>query len=576
LPTFRDRTAIDMSDAVAGTVEPADSWRSSKPTGPSRDCGDRDGAGEGGTMKMHFPWAALCAALWTTGFAWTGTASAQAASTAAPPTSAPKYNVLFLISDDLRAELGSYGGLAKTPNLDALAAKGVRFERAYCQYPLCNPSRASMLTGTYPITNGVIGNRDDWKTGHPDWLSLPGLFKANGIPSLRTGKIFHGIASLDDPNGWTEGGANQGGGVEPEGADPQRLRTGATQDAPLPPQARPLAKVTPPADGSVDHNAREYLLAGSGRNPGQSDQQARSDQWRATDDGPDGGTAGSTRQAVDYLRRYKDKQFFLAVGYSKPHSPLVTSLRFFQEYDWNQIPLPIDYQPKVTLPAGFPEGSIRRNNTDLFIGRDSTPESARDMIRAYLACVSSVDFNVGQVLGELDRQGLADKTIVVFWGDHGFQLGEKGKWSKAGSLWEQGARVPTFIYVPGLPGMGKSRIVESVDLYRTLADLTGLKVQDHVEGRSLVPLLKDPTAPWDHPAYTIWSEDGRTLTGISVRNEKYRYAEFTAGAGGAMLLDQEKDPHELKNVVDDPAYAAARADLSRLVAAYRTRFQAAK
>jgi arylsulfatase A-like enzyme len=488
----------------------------------------------------------------------------------------PKYNVLFLISDDLRAELGSYGGLAKTPNLDALASKGVRFERAYCQYPLCNPSRASMLTGHYPITTGVIGNRDDWKTAHPDWVSLPGLFKKNGIPTLRTGKIFHGIDWLDDPNAWTEGGT-----FKPVTADAQAVAKSRDQrggEGEIDPEAikRTSPATRPASAASADHNSREYLLAGSAPVTGQTAQQARSDHWGAFDDGPNGGIVGSTKQAVDYLNRYKDRQFFLAVGYSKPHSPLDTSLRFFQQYDYNQIPLPVDYQTKPTLPAGFPQGAIRPSNADLFIGkRESTPDTARDMIRAYLACVTSVDFNIGQVLAELDRLQLADKTIIVFWGDHGFQLGEKGKWSKAGSVWEQGARVPTIIYVPGLEGMGKPspRVVESVDFYRTLADLAGLKVDDHVEGRSLVPLLKDPSAAWPHPAYTVWSEDGKTLTAISVRNEKFRYAEFTAGKGGAMLLDEAKDPHETTNVIDDPAYASVRAELEKRVAEYRARFK---
>lgn len=519
---------------------------------------------------------------------------AAAQTTATPPLSPPKYNVLFLISDDMRAEIGSYGGLAKTPNLDALAGRGVLFQRAYCQYPLCNPSRASMLTGRYPTKTGVLGNRTDWRTANPDWVSLPGLFKKNGIPSLRTGKIFHGLDWLDDPNGWTEGGsykpaaapasapavttdraaaraarrnaaaANAGGDGETDPEAPKRT-TPATRPA--------------PTTGPVDRNSREYLLAGSAPVPGQTAQQARSDHWGAFDDGPDGGTAGSTKQAIDYLNRYKDQQFFLAVGYSKPHSPLDTSLRFFQQYDINQIPLPVDYQTKPTTPPGFPQGSVRPSNADLFIGRrESTPETARDMIRAYLACITSVDFNIGKVLAELQRLGLDKNTIIVFWGDHGFQLGEKGKWSKAGSVWEQGARVPTIIYVPGLPGMGtpSPRVVESVDFYRTLADLAGLKVADDVDGRSLVPLLNNPLAEWNHPAYTVWSEDGKTLTAISVRNEKFRYAEFTAGGGGAMLLDEINDPHETKNVVDDPAYAAARAELAKLVADYRARVKPAE
>lgn len=473
----------------------------------------------------------------------------------------PKYNVLFIFADDMRAELGCYGGLAKTPNIDALAHSGVLFERAYCQYPLCNPTRSSLLTGHYPIYTGVLNNTANWRTDHPDWVTLPRLFKEHGYASLRTGKIFHGIASLDDPNAWTEGGAAQGGVVEPDGAMAD-------------PVGGPIYAMTTAAD-APDRNSKEYLLAGSGVNPGQAAQQQHSDHWSATDDGPDGGITGSTRQAISYLNKYKEKPFFLALGYSKPHSPLDTSLRFFQPYDINQIPLPVDYAVRPTLPPGFPQGSIRPRNADLFIGRDSNPDTAKDMIRAYLACMTSVDVNVGIVLAELDRLDLRKNTIIVFWGDHGYQLGEKGKWSKAGSVWEQGARVPTIIYAPGLAGMGKpsSRVVESLDFYRTLSELCDLTPPDHVQGRSLIPLLKDPSATWDHPAYTIWSEDSRNLTAVSVRNEKYRYAEFTAGSGGAMLIDEEKDPHEIKNVVDDPAYAAVKEELHKLVVDYKAKYK---
>lgn len=471
----------------------------------------------------------------------------------------PKYNVLFFLIDDLRTETGSYGGKALTPNIDALAKVGVQFDRAYCNYPICNPSRSSMLSGRYPTTTGVIGNGQNMMTLHPEFVTIPRMFKENGYASLRTGKVFHGVAAMDDPKGWTEGGANQGGEVQPETSAGQPIY--AMQNAAGGAAAAP----------ATDRNSREWLLQNSTPAAPGMTQGQRSDRWAASMGDGEGG--GATR-AIDYLNRYKDKQFFIACGFSKPHSPLEAPVRFFELYDWNKIQLPVDYAAKPTLWPGFPQGSIRPRNADLFIGRDSTEDTAKDMIKAYLACTSATDYNVGRVMAELDKLGLREKTIIVFWGDHGYQLGEKGKWSKAGSVWEQGARIPLIMHVPGMAGNGQKsqRIVESVDIYRTLAELCGLPVQEGVEGRSLVPLLKNPQTEWNHPAYTVWSEDSRTLTAVAIRNEKYRYAEFTAGAGGAMLLDEAKDPHEVKNVVDDPAYAKDREELSKLVKTFKARW----
>jgi arylsulfatase A-like enzyme len=178
------------------------------------------------------------------------------------------------------------------------------------------------------------------------------------------------------------------------------------------------------------------------------------------------------------------------------------------------------------------------------------------MILAYLACVSYVDWNVGRVLAELDRQGLRENTIVIFWSDHGYQLGEKGKWSKAGSLWEQGTRVPFIIHDPRAKGNGTSspRIVELIDIYPTLADLCGLPEQKELDGASLAPLLDNPLKEWNRPAYTVWNEHGKGVTGISVRTERWRYAEFFGVGAGAFLTDPINDPHELKNLVHDPQY----------------------
>jgi len=461
-------------------------------------------------------------------------------------TAAPKYNVLFIIADDLRTELGCYGSpLAKTPNLDALAAAGVRFDRAYCQYPLCNPSRVSMLTGRHPSTTGVIGNRTDFRTNHLDWVTLPQLFKQNGYASIRTGKIFHG--GIDDAESWTEGG------------DPSR-------------GVAPGAMQRPAAD--------ELIFVQNVLSPEDAEERRRyggSDRWIALEgDGESHGDYRTASRAIEYLRRHTNAPFFLACGFVKPHSPPTAPKRFYDLWDVNKIPLPPNFAPRPTVPEGFPRASIRPRNADLFIGRDASETEAREMIRAYLASSAWMDWNVGRVLSELDRLGLRENTIIVFWGDHGYQLGERGKWSKAGSLFDQGTRTPLIVVAPKVKGNGLSspRIVQAVDIYPTLAELCGLKMPKGLEGRSLVPLLKQPDQKWNRPAFTVWSENGSTLHGVTIRNERYRYAEFGLnGANGAMLFDELVDPDELKNLADDPRLAKVKADLSVQLRSYAARYQ---
>jgi len=444
-------------------------------------------------------------------------------------------NVLFLFADDLRPELGSYGhAVVKTPNIDALAASGVRFERAYCQFPLCNPSRTSLLTGRYPIVTGVLGNRQWFGKDHPDFVSLPRLFKDHGYKTLRSGKVFHG--GIDDYEAWTVGG------------DP-KTTPGVDRGGSI-----GVAAPTTPAQNRASDERRDrrsdsiLVIPGDGETVG------------------DGAVAG---RAIELLREHKDGPFFLACGFSKPHSPPEAPQRFFDLYDPAQVVLPADFAPRPTAPPGVPPVSVRAN-TDLFIGRDASPEEARLVTRAYWASVSWMDHNVGRVLAEVDRLGLRENTVIVFWGDHGYHLGEKGRWSKAGSLFEVGARTPLIVAAPGEAGNGRPspRVVEALDLYRTLADLAGLPVADAVQGRSLAPLLADPTAPWDRPAYTVWAEAGK-LNGVSVRDERFRYAEWEGPRGGAFLYDLDADPQELKNLADDPAFADVRARLSALVRRHR-------
>ncbi|RYD32131.1 MAG: DUF4976 domain-containing protein [Verrucomicrobiaceae bacterium] len=450
---------------------------------------------------------------------------------------AEKMNVLLIISDDMRTELGCYAStLAKTPNLDKLAATGVRFDRAYCQFPLCGPSRASMLTGRYPGTIGVIGNRTWFGDKHPDVVSLPKHFKNSGYTSIRVGKIFHG--GIDDTEAWSIDGQ-------------VRTLAGVPKDAP-----KPSAETDPddivqviPAELRDKKSDTRIVLEGKGEKHGDS---------KAAD------------RAIRYLRRYKDQQFFLGCGFVKPHSPPEAPQSFYDLWDPAKIPLPVDFASWPTVPAGFPAGSIRPKNADLFIGRDASEAEAREMIRAYLASASFMDWNVGRVLDELDALGLREKTIVVFWGDHGYQLGEKGKWSKAGSLWEQGARTPFFICDPREKTAGRAspRVVQMIDLYPTLVELCGLEKPSGLDGRSLAPLLKDPAKEWNHAAYTVWSEDGKTYSGVLVRDEKWRFGEFFGRGPGKMLVDLEKDPHELKNLADLPENAATVERFSRMVREY--------
>ncbi|HEY4359013.1 MAG TPA: sulfatase [Acidobacteriaceae bacterium] len=465
---------------------------------------------------------------------------------AAPATHVRKrpLNVLFLMSDDMRAELGCYGSRfhVHSPNIDKLASQGVRFDRNYCQFPLCNPSRSSLFTGRPPLKTRVLGNTDGVMKLHPEWITLPRLFRENGYTTLRAGKLFH--AGLDDHNAWTD-----------FYGDVESLHPTAEEK-----KIDVVRAQIPRPDGVLP------TLAGDNQRA------AHSDQLLVIDgDETKSGDGMVADLAIKFLRENKDKPFFIGCGFSKPHSPPEAPQRFYDFYDPSTITLPPDFADWPVVPKGFPQASIRMRNADLFIGRGASTEEARQVIRAYLASISWADYNLGRVVDELDKLGLRDNTLIVFVVDHGYQLGEKGKWSKAGSLFEPGTRVPLLIHMPGAQGNGRPclRIVQSLNLYRTIAELANLKVPEEVEGHSMVSLLHDPRAAWEHPAFSIWSEDGSTIHGAAVRTERWRYAEYGKDASrGAMLLDPHADPMELTNVADDPQHAQERARLSKLIADY--------
>ena len=453
-------------------------------------------------------------------------------------------NVLLICSDDLRPELGCYGtpGI-KTPHIDALAARSVRFNHAYAQFPLCGPSRASMLTGRYPTTTKVMDNTR-WVGGlFPEWKTLPRTFRDNGYETRTAGKIFHG--GLDDYDAWMEGGTKR----KFEGAVP-----------PPPPPRPPGAPKAPPRDRSKDD--RVIVLEGEG--------EKHNDYLYAS-------------RTIEYLKRAKEsgRPFFIACGFGKPHSPPEAPRKFLDLYDPAQMTLPVDFAPNITQPPGAPIALTM--NGDLFLYRDASAAEAREMKRGYWAAVSFVDEQVGRVMAALEESGLAQNTIVVFWGDHGYHLGEKGKWSKHSSLFEVGTRVPLLISVPASAARGFDqlaaggrlceRIVESIDIYPTLTDLCGLATPEGLEGASLKPLLRDPASAWERPAYSFARDYARAkrpdeVTGCAIRTERWRYAEWYEGRQGAILYDHTNDPEELKNLALDPAYAATIRELKAKLARF--------
>lgn len=426
-------------------------------------------------------------------------------------------NVLFILSDDLRPELSCYGSPVATPNIDRLAARGVRFANAWAQYPLCNPSRTSMLTGRYPTSTGALKNRNYFRDSYPEMVTLPEHFKNSGYETLRIGKVFHD--SADDPQSWTYG-SKRAAGV-PLSGKPYDLN---------------LHRI---------NSDRITVLEGDG--------ETHSD-YKVAD------------TAIAKLREYaaSKKPFFMTCGFSKPHSPLEAPKKWFDSLPIDSISLPIDFKPKADPTPEFPAASLTANG-DLFIGREATEVAAKEMIQAYQASVKWMDWNTGRVLDALKELGLDKNTIVVFWGDHGYHLGEKGKWSKHNSLFNLGLRVPTILAGPGISEGGTSqRVVQSLDLFPTLVDLCNLKAPAGLEGRTMTPLLHTPSADWPHPAYAVTYHGGKLHR--AVRDERFLYAEFDSGRQGAMLIDLKNDPREQVNCIDRAEHAEALVRMKKLLA----------
>jgi uncharacterized sulfatase len=469
-------------------------------------------------------------------------ASALSMSQAAQPPDKP--NVLFIAVDDLNTRVGCYGDrVVKTPNLDRLARMGVRFDRAYCQFPICSPSRVSLLLGRYPTTTQTIDFAYPALLGR-DWITLPQHFRASGYNVQLLGKIFH----YAEPRPWSAGDEV----VRQEQQRHIRMMANLTR-------WEAYRTLSPPPTSFADMLRTWANPFGPVPDAAASDPDIKAKAYEWTAD------VTSARQAIEILERWapSGKPFLLGVGFYKPHVPLVAPKRFFDFYPPEKMPLPEDFAATPSARDSIPRCALR-HNLDLFFEERATPEKARQAIAAYYACVTFLDEQLGHVLDALERLDLRNRTVIVLWGDHGWHLGEKGMWGK-GTLFEVSLRVPLVIVDPSrkTAGQGCSRTVELVDLYATLVELCGLAMPPGLEGKSLVPLLENPGAAWDKPAMSLAARED--WLGRSVRTERWRYTEWDEGRRGLELYDHETDPQESKSLANDPKYSPVVAELKKLL-----------
>ncbi|MGE5193949.1 MAG: sulfatase [Deltaproteobacteria bacterium] len=470
--------------------------------------------------------------------------SASAAETKKP-------NVLFLISDDLNNFLGCYGDArARTPNIDRLAARGVRFDRAYCSFPLCGPSRNSLLTGLYPNSTGILANAQIFRQTIPSQISMPQAFRNAGYFAARIGKLYHynvprsiGTNGHDDPGSWELE-------LNPAGVD--RLE-----------EEPHIFTLTP---GQFGGTLSWYASP-------------KSDPHHT-----DGLMAEDAEWVLERCAKRRDRPFFLAVGFFRPHTPYVSPKHpYFDWYPEKAMPVVQGVkEDQADLPPAA-LGSYKKEQDKL------TDDLRRQCVQAYYASISFMDAQVGRVLAALDRLGLADDTIVVFTSDHGYHMGEHGLWQKM-SLFEESARVPLLIAAPGVAakGVAARSPVSQIDLFPTLAELCGVKAPANVQGQSLVPMLKDSTVAGRGWALTQVSRgggsaratvtsdvtsNGKRFFGYSLRTPRWRYTEWDEGKQGRELYDHDADPRELTNLAANPDHAKTVEDLSKQIrAAAKTTF----
>jgi iduronate 2-sulfatase len=432
---------------------------------------------------------------------------------------AARHNVLFIAVDDLRVELGCYGSRhVLSPNIDRLAGRGMLFERAYCQQTVCNPSRASMLTGLRPDTLRVWDLPTHFRSMRPDAVTLPQLFKQQGYFAQCVGKIFHNWRQDEwkgDPASWSV---------------PEVLHYNSHSND------KPLVAGVPPAN----------LASGRG---GLECRDVPDDAYF------DGRMAGTAIEALREIKR-RGQPFFLAVGFWKPHTPFNAPKKYWDLYEREKVPVP----SRVTPPDKVPEIAL---TSDRYRDGADSPH-LRELHHGHLAAISYLDAQVGKVLAELDALGLREDTIIVFWSDHGLHLGEHGLTRKT-TAFELDAGVPMIISAPGFPAGRTRSLVELLDIYPTLADLCGLEAPAELEGVSLRPVLTDPKAEVKTVALTQTPRPNYLrgkqppVMGYSIRDARFRYTEWrdfkTGDVLARELYDHRTDPGETRNAAGEGRHA---------------------
>lgn len=455
---------------------------------------------------------------------------------ATAPGSRP--NVLFIVSDDLNNMLGCYRDpLVKTPNLDRLAAGAVVFDKAYCAFPLCGPSRNSMLTGLYPNSTGILANQQIFRQTIPAQQSLPQVFRNAGYFAARIGKLYHynvpksiGTNGHDDPGSWELE-------LNPAGVD--RLQEESQIFSLLPGQF----------GGSLSWFASPQPDAKH----------------------TDGLMADDTAWVLERCAKKQDRPFFLALGFFRPHTPYVAPKPYFDLYPQSQMPVVANVtEDQADIPpAGLGSHKVEQEKLN-----DDLRRQAR---QAYLASISFMDAQLGQVLATLERLGLDKNTIIVFTSDHGYHMGEHGLWQKM-SLFEESARVPLLIAAPEIKASRVAAPVSHVDLFPTLTELCGIQGPANLQGQSLVPMLNDPThsgrgwaltqvmrggGRFAAAVTTNVGAQGKRFFGYSLRTPRWRYTEWDEGQQGQELYDHDTDPKELNNLAKRPDQAMFVAELSQ-------------
>ena len=474
----------------------------------------------------------------------TASASAQPASPTDPPA---RPNVLFIAIDDLRPELGAYGHpMVRSENLDRLAGQGLIFDRAYCQAALCAPSRTSLMSGLRPGVPGITAtdSRDEASLNAvlETVTTLPQHLRRGGYRTLSVGKIFHTYETMgSDP--WDEV-LKPGGGTYQLAKNKNREQTyrqKVKQEGPSARWRNPRGDASEAAD-VPDDQYQTHRIASRG-----------------------------IRLLDEHVENHPDQPFFLAVGFYKPHLPFIAPQRYWDLYDRQQLTV-----PPTDEPQGMPEYALVpswyevRQYGDIPRQTESLDQAkARELIHGYYACISFVDAQVGRLLESLDQHGLADNTVVIVWSDHGFKLGDYGDWSKYTNM-EIDTRVPLIVKGPGVTAGRTDALVELIDLYPTVAELTGNEVPKHVEGTSFVPLLSDPDRPWKSAALSYYDRRNPDGEGFSIRDARYRYTEWREYETGRVLArelyDHAEGPIAQRNLADDLAHAETRDRLQSLLA----------